>query len=61
MRIGIIQASSQAGKNELIYNTVKKYAPAGSQVLNFGCTEDEWTRGTGLVVQKSWNICKVDH
>ena len=25
MRIGIIQASSQAEKNELIFNTVKKY------------------------------------
>ena len=23
--------------------------------------QDEWTRGTGLLVQKSWNICKVDH
>ncbi|MCR5475414.1 MAG: RpiB/LacA/LacB family sugar-phosphate isomerase [Lachnospiraceae bacterium] len=41
MRIGVIQASSQAGKNELIFNTVKKYAPPGSEVFNFGCTEDE--------------------
>ena len=41
MRIGIIQASSQAGKNELIYNTVKKYAPTGAEIFNFGCTEDE--------------------
>ena len=40
MRIGIIQASSQAGKNRLLYDTVKKYA-AGSEVINFGCTEDE--------------------
>ena len=40
MKIGIIQASSQAGKNRLIYDTVKKYA-AGSEVINFGCTEDE--------------------
>lgn len=41
MRIGVIQASSQAGKNELIFNTVKKYAPPGSEVFGFGCTEDE--------------------
>ncbi len=40
MKIGVIQASSQAGKNRLIYDTVKKYA-AGSEVINFGCTEDE--------------------
>lgn len=40
-RIGIIQASSQAEKNELIYNTVKKYAPAGAEVINFGCTLEE--------------------
>ena len=41
MKIGVIQASSQAGKNELIYNTVTKFAPAGSEVINFGCTPDE--------------------
>ena len=41
MRIGIIQASSQAGRNELIYRTVKKYAPPEAEVFNFGCTEDE--------------------
>ena len=40
-RIGIIQASTQAEKNELIYNTVKKYAPAGAEVINFGCTLEE--------------------
>ena len=40
MKIGIIQASSQAGKNKLIFDTVKKYA-AGSEIINFGCTEDE--------------------
>lgn len=43
MRIGIIQASSQAGKNRLLYDTVKKYAP-GSEVINFGCTEAETDR-----------------
>ena len=40
MRIGIIQASSQAGKNRFLAETVKKYA-AGAEVINFGCTEDE--------------------
>lgn len=41
MRIGIIQASSQAEKNELIYKTVKKYAPEDAEVINFGCTLEE--------------------
>ena len=41
MRIGIIQGSSQAEKNELIYNTVKKYAPKDAEVINFGCTLEE--------------------
>lgn len=41
MRIGVIQASSQAMKNELIYNTVVKYAPKDAEVINFGCTMDE--------------------
>ena len=40
MRIGIIQASSQAGKNRFLAETVKKHA-AGAEVINFGCTEDE--------------------
>lgn len=40
MRIGVIQASSQASKNTLLYETVKKYA-SGSDVINFGCKEDE--------------------
>ena len=40
MKIGVIQASSQAGKNSLIYNTVRKYAPE-AEVINFGCTEEE--------------------
>ena len=40
MRIGIIQASSQAAKNQLLFDMVKKYA-AAAEVINFGCTEDE--------------------
>ncbi len=36
MRIGIIQASSQAEKNELIFHTVRRYA-ADSKIINFGC------------------------
>ncbi|MBR5678042.1 MAG: RpiB/LacA/LacB family sugar-phosphate isomerase [Paludibacteraceae bacterium] len=40
MKIAVIQASSQAEKNELIYSTVKKYA-SDSEVINFGCTKDE--------------------
>ena len=45
MRIGIIQASSQASKNRLLYDTVKKYA-YGADVINFGCREDEAYRYT---------------
>ena len=30
MKIGIIQASSRADKNELMFCTVKKYAPCDS-------------------------------
>ena len=41
MKIGIIQASSQAEKNELIYSTVSKYSPKDSEVINFGCTIGE--------------------
>ena len=40
MKIGIIQASSQADKNRLLFDTVKKYAP-GDEVINFGCTPTE--------------------
>ena len=40
MVIGVIQASSQTGKNELIYSTVEKYAP-NDKVINFGCFTDE--------------------
>ena len=43
MKIAVIQASSQSEKNELIYRTVKKYAPY-ADVINFGCFIDEETR-----------------
>ena len=43
MKIAVIQASSQSEKNELIYGTVKKYAP-DADVINFGCTKDEDTK-----------------
>lgn len=41
MKIGVIVASSQAEKNELIYNAVKKYAPKGSEIFDFGCSPCE--------------------
>ena len=41
MRIGVIQASSQATKNQIIYDAVLKYAPKKSEVINFGCTMKE--------------------
>ncbi len=40
MTIGVIQASSQAQKNSLLFDTVKRYAP-DSVVVNFGCKENE--------------------
>lgn len=41
MRIGVIQASSQAAKNQIIYDAVSKYAPKESEVINFGCMMEE--------------------
>ena len=43
MKITVIQASSQSGKNELIYNAVKKYA-VDAEVINFGCFGNEDTK-----------------
>ena len=40
MKIGVIQASSQAGKNKLLYDLVSKYS-CDSEVINFGCFESE--------------------
>ena len=41
MRIGVIQASWQATKNQIIYDAVLKYAPKKTEVINFGCTMEE--------------------
>lgn len=43
MRIAVIQASSQAEKNNLLYNATKKYA-LDSEIINFDCTEAEAER-----------------
>ena len=40
MKIAVIQASSQANKNKLIFETVRQYA-SDCEVFNFGCKEDE--------------------
>ena len=40
MKIGVIQASSQVSKNNLLFNAVKKYA-SDFEVINFGCAADE--------------------
>ena len=40
MKIGIIQASSQSDKNELIFNTVREYA-GDSKIVNFGCFRED--------------------
>ena len=42
MKIGVIQATSQMKKNELLYRyTVKSAEKRGYEVINFGCYEDE--------------------
>ena len=42
MKIAIIQASSQADKNQLLYNAaVKATVPYRHEVINFGCFPDE--------------------
>lgn len=43
MKIGIIQASSQIAKNELLYSNVCRYAPEGSEIVNFGCFKNDPT------------------
>lgn len=43
MKIGVIQASSQAEKKQLLFETVEKYA-ANAEIINFGCTENEQDR-----------------
>ncbi|MDO4297503.1 MAG: RpiB/LacA/LacB family sugar-phosphate isomerase [Lachnospiraceae bacterium] len=42
MKIGVIQASSQSDKNELLYNCVAKNVKRhGYEVINFGCFKEE--------------------
>lgn len=42
MKIGIIQASSQKGLNQLIYNCTKEIVDKyGHEVINFGCFKEE--------------------
>ena len=42
MKIGVIQATSQTGKNELLYRcTVNAAEKHGHEVMNFGCYEGE--------------------
>ncbi|MBO4367080.1 MAG: RpiB/LacA/LacB family sugar-phosphate isomerase, partial [Clostridia bacterium] len=43
MRIGVIQASSQAEKNVLLFDTVSRYA-TGSDIINFGCRPQDACR-----------------
>ena len=40
MRIGVIQASSQKDKNEILLYNAKKYA-VGHEITNFGCTNSD--------------------
>ena len=40
MIVGVIQASSQTNKNNILFDAVKKY-PTGHEVINFGCFPDD--------------------
>ena len=40
MKIGVIQASSQKGKNEILFHNTKKFA-VGHEITNFGCTNSD--------------------
>ena len=40
MIIGVIQASSQSGKNEMIFNSVRNHA-SDHTIINFGCLPEE--------------------
>ncbi len=41
VRIGLIQASSQKDKNHILDKCLRKTAPEGAQIINFGVRE-EW-------------------
>ena len=41
MKIGVIQASSQRDKNELLYKLTAGAAAGGGEVVNFGCFPEE--------------------
>lgn len=41
MKIGVIVASSNSAKNELLYNAVCKAAKKDDEVINFGVFEDD--------------------
>ena len=59
MRIGVIQASSQATKNQIIYDAVLKYAPKKSEVINFGCTMEENEKLNAEVIAVLPNKVKI--
>lgn len=40
MKIGVMQASSQRGKNQLLFDAVREHAK-GHSVINFGCFPEE--------------------
>ena len=40
MIVGVIQASSQTNKNNILFDAVKEYA-TGHEVINFGCFPDD--------------------
>ena len=57
MRIGVIQASSQAPKNQIIYDAVVKYAPKKSEVINFGCTIEENEKYSNIYTHSNCYHC----
>ena len=57
MKVGIIQASSQSGKNGLLYQfTADAVAGGGHEVFNFGCFPEERERS---ICGIRWRSCSA--
>ncbi|WP_281522913.1 hypothetical protein [Mogibacterium timidum] len=56
MKIGIIQASSQAHKNKLLFETVQEYAPS-TDIINFGLSPNEATTYSYIDVSPLIGAC----
>ncbi len=61
MKIATILASSQASKSIMLYDTVKRYA-SDSEIINFGCYENEAYRFTvsyNIILLEACELAKI--